>query len=236
MIKKTKIIIAGVLSIVILIVAIIITIVIVNSNKELIDDINTNDYEKLDNTQDTNVENNNEATSEDNTQEPIESENQIQDYNSNNSPNKNNSETNNNNNQTNNNNIINNNTEDNISDSSTDNNQQIIYDENQDENSSEEIIEEKKYYTSWGIETSAPQYSSLEICNQAGEELRLNSKKNDGFYEILGVGCDGVYDSKRSSRKLLGYNVIQVICIEYIYNENGDRIQNNYDCTQKYLN
>lgn len=95
--------------------------------------------------------------------------------------------------------------------------------------------ESVKYYTSWGMETTAPKYESMDACIQAGEEIRLTSKLADGFYEIGQIGCTEIYDSKKSSRNLLGYNIIELICVDYIYNDDGTRTQVNYDCTDKYL-
>ncbi|MFR5856819.1 MAG: hypothetical protein ACLUFU_03300 [Bacilli bacterium] len=92
-----------------------------------------------------------------------------------------------------------------------------------------------KYYTSWGMETTAPKYESMDACIQAGEEIRLTSKLADGFYEIGQIGCTEIYDSKKSSRNLLGYNIIELICVDYVYNDDGTRTQVNYDCTDKYL-
>ena len=97
------------------------------------------------------------------------------------------------------------------------------------------VPEQIKYYTSWGLETTAPKYDSLETCRNAGEEIRLTSKQEDGFYEIGSVMCDAVYDSRKSSRNLLGYNIVQIMCVDYVYNDDGTRTQVNSDCTNKYL-
>ena len=117
------------------------------------------------------------------------------------------------------------------SDNVTDNEEQQTPAEEPDDNISEPV----KYYTSWGVETTAPKYESMNACIQAGEEIRLTSMLEDGFYEIGQIGCTEIYDSNRSSRNLLGYNIIELICVDYIYNDDGTRTQINYDCTDKYL-
>lgn len=117
------------------------------------------------------------------------------------------------------------------SDNVTDNEDQQAPTEEPEDNIPEQI----KYYTSWGLETTAPKYNSLETCRNAGEEIRLTSKQEDGFYEIGSVMCDAVYDSRKSSRNLLGYNIVQIMCVDYVYNDDGTRTQVNSDCTNKYL-
>lgn len=117
------------------------------------------------------------------------------------------------------------------SDNFTDNEEQQTPTEEPTDNISEPV----KYYTSWGMETTAPKYESMDACIQAGEEIRLTSMLEDGFYEIGQIGCTEIYDSKKSSRNLLGYNIIELICVDYVYNDDGSRTQVNYDCTDKYL-
>ena len=120
----------------------------------------------------------------------------------------------------------------------TDFSDDVVSDEEQHppiEESDDNYSESVKFYTSWGMETTAPKYASMDTCIQAGEEIRLTSKLEDGFYEIGQIGCTEIYDSKKSSRNLLGYNIIELICVDYVYDDDGTRTQINYDCTDKYL-
>lgn len=96
----------------------------------------------------------------------------------------------------------------------------------------EEEIEEEKFYTSWGELVKKPKYNNKEECTTAGEQLRLSIKNDAGWYPISGFVCDPIYDSKKSDRKIVGYDILDLICLEYIYDESGNRTEHKYSCNE----
>lgn len=110
-----------------------------------------------------------------------------------------------------------------------DNNTNVTPDKNGNGNNQTNQI---KYYTSWGEVVKKPKYSSKSECETAGEQLRLTIKDDEGWYKISGFFCDEIYDGNSSNRKLVGYDILDLICLDYIYDSEGNRIEKKYSCNE----